>query len=101
MLRAVKSLARHRPDLCLDAYETEYTRGGESVFYRRDRVGPTSILIADSSYPYRGGLVVKALQKGAVYEITLSDQENTSNYRDVGADVRRVAALRRAVTEPV
>ena len=38
VLRAVKSLAKHRPDLGLDAYETEYTRGGESVFYRRDRV---------------------------------------------------------------
>ena len=38
VLRAVKSLARHRPDLALDAYEMEYARGGESVFYRRDRV---------------------------------------------------------------
>ena len=38
VLRAVKSLARHRPDLALDAYEMEDARGGESVFYRRDRV---------------------------------------------------------------
>jgi hypothetical protein len=38
VLRAVKSLAVHRPDLALDSYETESTRGSESVFYRRDRV---------------------------------------------------------------
>jgi hypothetical protein len=37
VLRAVKSLARHRPDLALDAYEME-ARGGEFAFYRRDRV---------------------------------------------------------------
>jgi hypothetical protein len=37
VLRAAKSLARHRPDLGLQACGKE-ERGNENVFYRRDRV---------------------------------------------------------------
>jgi hypothetical protein len=58
-------------------------------------------LIANSSYPYRGGLVVKALQKGAEYEITLSDSPYVREARDFAADLRRIEAMRKAATQPV
>ena len=38
VLRAVKSLAVHRPDLDVTSTRKAYERGQEAVFYRRDRV---------------------------------------------------------------
>jgi hypothetical protein len=63
--------------------------------------GKTKLLIMNGSYPYLGGLIVRAVPKGAEFKLTLSDTPYVWTSSDVGADVRRVAALKRAATEPV
>jgi hypothetical protein len=63
--------------------------------------GKTKVLIADSSYPYRGGLVIKAVPKGAVYQITLSDVPNDRASLATPPTARRAGAMRDAVTTPV
>jgi hypothetical protein len=57
VLRAVKSLARHRPDLGLDSMRTDYRRGKEAVFYRCDRVLSYAMMQLKvwASWEYRRG----------------------------------------------
>jgi hypothetical protein len=66
-------------------------------------IGRTKTIVANSSYPYNGGLLVRAVPKGAVYEVTLSDQENIRTVAsDTGAKgVRRAQAIKLAATEPL
>lgn len=50
VLRAVKGLAKHRPDLDVAIMRTSETRGGEAVFYRRYRVLSYAIAHLKTSY---------------------------------------------------
>jgi hypothetical protein len=63
--------------------------------------GGVKTLIANSSLPYKGGLVIRALPKGAVFSLTLSDAPIQRTGGGTAPTARRAAALIDAATAPV
>ena len=63
--------------------------------------GKTAVFVANSSFGFRGGLVVKSVPKGSIWALSISDVENFRTTHATPPTARRAGVMREAVTTPV